>query len=319
MSEQHEISQLVTAVFRAWQQAKINCLVLRNYEGLPHFTTNDVDVLVDPGHLRKAEEVLLEVAAQSGFRLHNRVEYATLALYLSGRESNAQAHFDLFTTLKWRGFEFVASEGFLRRKVGRELFFIPHPADETVTKLLASLIYTGEVKEKYKADIAARLRAEPTAMMVLLARVYGPAQARFLVEAGAQEKWAEIEAATGQLRRALIVRQLTRRPWRTVKSLLQDAKRLAGRWLWPPGMTVVLCGADGSGKSTVARAVLETLGVTFPEAKVRQFHWKPPLFSARRQAARQPTTDPHGQAARNPAVLSAILVFTGWSFSWAPT
>ena len=32
MSEQPEISQLVTAVFRAWQQAGINFLVLRNYE-----------------------------------------------------------------------------------------------------------------------------------------------------------------------------------------------------------------------------------------------------------------------------------------------
>ena len=35
---------------------------------------------------------------------------------------------------------------------------------------------------------------------------------------------------------------------------------------------------------------------------MRHFHWKPPLFSARRQAARSPTTDPHGLPARNPAL-----------------
>ena len=131
-----------------------------------------------PAQLRQAEQVLLEAARRAGFRLHNRVEFATLALYLSSPQSNAQAHFDLFTTLKWRGFEFVACEEFLRRKVGRDLFFIPHPADETATKLLASLIYTGKVKEKYRSAIVAGLQAEPTAITDLLTPTYGPARAQ---------------------------------------------------------------------------------------------------------------------------------------------
>ena len=92
MPEQEEISQLVTAVFRAWQQAGINCLVLRNYEDLPHSTTNDIDVLVDPAQLRAAEQTLLQAASEAGFRCHSRVEFATLALYLSSWHSNAQTH-----------------------------------------------------------------------------------------------------------------------------------------------------------------------------------------------------------------------------------
>ena len=102
-----EISQFVTAVFCAWQQAHINFLILRNYESLPHFTTNDIDVLVQPEQLGRAERALLQAAALTGFRLHNRVQFATLALYLSSPQSNAQAHFDLFTSLKWRGFDFL--------------------------------------------------------------------------------------------------------------------------------------------------------------------------------------------------------------------
>ena len=309
MSEQQEISQLVAAVFRAWQQAGINCLVLRNYDSLPHFTTNDIDVLVDPGQLRQAEQALLEAGSKAGFRLHNRVEFATLALYLSSRQSNAQAHFDLFTALKWRGFEFVACQKFLRHKMGRDLFFIPHPADETAAKLLASLIYTGKVKEKYKPFIAAGLQAEPAAITNLLARTYGPAHASFLVKAGAQARWADIEAATGTLRRALILRQLMRRPWRTIRSLLLDAQRLARRFLRPPGVTVVLCGADGSGKSTAATALMEELSGTFSLSKVHHFHWKPPLFSTRRRAARGPATDPHGKPARNPMVSLCYFGF----------
>ncbi len=299
MSGQPEISQLVTAVFRAWQQAKVNFLVLRNYEVLPRFTTNDIDVLVEAAQLRQAEESLLAAAAQAGFRLHNRVEFAPLALYLSSPQTNVQAHFDLFTSLKWRGFDFVCCEEFLRRKVGRELFAIPAPADETATKLLASLIYTGKAKEKYRAAVAAGCRDERAAVKDLLARTYGQARARFLVSAAAQEQWTALEAATGSLRRALVLRQVFGHPWRTLATLVADARRLAGRVLWPPGLTVVLCGADGSGKSTAAQAVMDGLAGTFPAQKVRHFHWKPPVFTARRQAARSPTTDPHGQPARN--------------------
>ena len=309
MSEQQEISQLVTAIFRAWQQAGINCLVLRNYEGLPDLATNDIDVLVDPAQLRQAEQTLLEAASKAGFRLHNRVEFATLALYLSSQQSNAQARFDLFTALRWRGFEFLACEGFLRRKVGHDLFCIPHPADETAIKLLASLISTGNVKETHRASVAAGLQAEPVAITALLARTYGLAHARFLVTAGAQRRWAESEAATGALRRALVLRHLTCHPWRTLKSLLLDASRLAQRFLRPPGVSIVLCGADGSGKSTATSAVTAELSITFSPQKVRQFHWKPPLFSARRQAARSPTTDPHSRPARNPAFSLAYFGF----------
>jgi thymidylate kinase len=131
------------------------------------------------------------------------------------------------------------------------------------------------------------------------------------VTAAAHEQWAALEAATGSLRRALILRQLTGHPWRTTASLLADARRLAGRFLWPPGLTVVLCGADGSGKSTAARAVMDGLGGTFPSEKVRHFHWKPPLFSARRQAARGPATDPHGLPPRHP--ISSLCFF---GFHW---
>ena len=309
MSGQPEISQLVNAVFRAWQQAKIRFLILPDYESLPHAAAKGIDVLVAPEQLRQAEQTLLTTASQTGFRLHNRVQFAALALHLSSPQTNAQARFDLFTALKWRGFDFVSSQEFLQRKVSRELFCIPHPADEIATRLLASLICTGRVNAKCRPAIMAGCQAESTAVTELLAQTYGATNARFLVANAMQANWDALEAATSRLRRAMILRQLTRHPWRTMTSLLAAARWLAGRFLWPPGMVVVLCGADGSGKSTAARAIMEGLSVTFPPQEVRHFHWKPPVFSARRQAARGSATDPHGLPARNPAVSLCYFGF----------
>ena len=309
MPEQKEIGQLVTAVFRAWQHANLPFLVLRNYDGLPESTTNDIDVLVDPPRRRQAEQVLLAAAQSAGFRLHNRAEFATLALYLSSPTSNLQAHFDLFTALKWRGFDFLDCHGFLARRRRREHFAIPHPADEAATNLLASMIYTGRVKEKYKPSIAGGFRAAAAAATELLAKTYGARHAEFLVAAGAQEKWAEIESLTGALRRTLIIRQLLRQPMRTFGTLAMDAGRLTRRLVQPPGLTVVLCGADGSGKSTAGRAILEGLSGTFSPLKGRYFHWKPALFSAKRRAQRGPATDPHGQTPRHPVASLCYFAF----------
>src|SRR5262249_22735528 len=100
-----------------WKAERIPFLILRNYEELPRATSNDIDVLVRPGDLRRAEETLLSTVTEAGFQLHNRAEFATLALYSSSPRSCAQVHFDLFTALKWRGFEFLNCRGFLDRRV----------------------------------------------------------------------------------------------------------------------------------------------------------------------------------------------------------
>jgi thymidylate kinase len=310
--EQQELNRVVRAVFGAWQRAGIHFLVLRNYERLPHFTTNDIDVLIGAAQLGAAEAALVAAAHAAGFRLHNRSEFAaTLALYISGLESNAQAHFDLYTGFRWRGLDFLDCRAILDRKVNRGLFAIPHPAHEAAASLLENLVYHGKVKEQYRSLIAAGFRAEVIEALELLGRTWGAAQAAFLVAMGAAEQWAGIEARSGALRRALILRQAFRRPCRTAASLLADAARFARRAARPPGLTVVLCGADGSGKSTAARAIIEGLRPTFSPQRGREFHWKPPLFSARRRAERGLITDPHAEPPRNRLVS---LLFFG--FHW---
>lgn len=325
MSEPQEIGPLVAAVFGAWQQAGIRFLVLSNDESLPSFTANDIDVLVGPAQLRAAEASLLAAGRAAGFRLHNRCEFAaTLALYMSGLHSNAQAHFDLFTALRWRGLDFLDCPALLDRRVARGSFAVPHPAHEAAVNLLESLIYNGKIQEIHRPFIAAGFRAGSAEALDLLARTWDAAHAQFLVAAAAAEKWTEIEARSSALRRALILRQAALRPCHAAASLLGDAARFVRRAAQPPGLTAVLCGADGSGKSTAARAIIEGLRPTFSPQTGREFHWKPPLFSARRRAARGPTTDPHGKPPRNPLVSLLFFgfhwleFFLGWPWSVRP-
>jgi thymidylate kinase len=83
-------------------------------------------------------------------------------------------------------------------------------------------------------------------------------------------------------------------------------------------MTIVLCGPDGSGKSTAMEKVIAALAPSFSPAKGRQFHWKPPVFSGKRQAARAPVTDPHAAPPRN-SVASVVAFGVHWLEFWLGT
>src|SRR5262245_57090932 len=133
MTDQEASSRMVRAVFAAWTQAGVDWLVLRNYESLPESTMNDIDILVAPHEVDRAEKEMLQRAAACGFKLHNRAAFATLAFYFSHQETGAIVHFDLFTALKWRSFDFLRCDRFLARKRSRGSFAVPHIAHEAAT------------------------------------------------------------------------------------------------------------------------------------------------------------------------------------------
>jgi thymidylate kinase len=303
--QQNQIRNLIIAVFQGWKQAGIPFMVLRNYEQLPEFTSNDVDVLISPEDLSRAEECVVSAARGQGFDLLLRAEFAVVALFL-GHESGAQTHFDLCLGTWWRGFELVDVSAFLQRRMDRGLFAIPHPVDEAVNSLIGYLIHAGKVKEKYRAKIQEVFLQHPADAQASLAPVYGGALAKMIVENAGKGSWEAIEKQVPALRRALIVRQLTRRPMGTLGFLLKTCTRWIRRWFNPPGISVVLCGADGCGKSTATALLVQELAGTFPADKGAHYHWKPPVFTGKRQAARAPVTAPH---AIKPRALPVSLAF----------
>jgi thymidylate kinase len=73
------------------------------------------------------------------------------------------------------------------------------------------------------------------------------------------------------------------------------------------GLCIVLCGVDGCGKSTAGALLDERLKSLFAAEKIQRFHWKPPVFSTARRAARGPIKDPHGQSVRSPIASLAFF------------
>ncbi len=301
-----DLSELVTAVFERWRREAVEFLVLRNYENLPKDSTNDIDVLVSPRQLAAAERTLVEAARQTGYVLHNRAEFSPVSLFFHHPATQQQIQFDLFHSLKWRAFTLLTPEAVLKERVDRGLFAIPHPKHEAVISLLTRQIYRGYVRDKYKPTILAGVKENQAEVKAVLAEMFGENVAGNLTRGILEERWNVVELQTGAMRLQLVWRRLTRQPLTTAGSLLRDAGRLAGRLWHPPGIMIVLLGADGSGKSTVGTRFVEAMLGSFKPEKSFRGHWKPALVRRRGAGEAADVTDPHRRAPRGR--LGSMLV-----------
>ena len=304
------LARLLTCVFEGWNRAGIPFVILRNYENLPAATSNDVDVLVEPSRLKEAEQVSIGAAKTAGYRLHNRIEFASLGLFFYEPQALQQIQVDLYPELAWRGFTVLRADAVIAERVDSGLFAIPHPVHEACISLLGRLLQHGEVAEKYKPQILAGFRSEVEKAKRVLSEPFGIALSDGLVNRVLAENWAGVADLARPLRRALMFRALTRHPLATAAVLIRAGLRILRRWFRPGGMVLVILGADGSGKSTVAAQLIERLRPTFPPGKGLQVHWKPVVFfRQRRQPSGKPNIDPHGQPARG--LLASVCYLTG--------
>jgi len=308
-ASERSLSELVVAVFQRWRSEGIIFLILRNYENLPEDTTNDIDVLVSPRQLVAAEGLLVNAAREVGYHLHNRVEFSPVSLFFFHPQSLTQVQVDLFHSLEWRTFRLLSVRAVLDWRIERGPFAVSHPVHEAVTCLLTRQIYHGYVKDVYKPRIQGTTQLYPEEVRTVFQRMFGRNVAAQLTQAILKGDWSQTEGLTRAMRWQLVWRRLLWLPLDTLARVWYDLKRFIGRWLHPPGILIVLLGADGSGKSTVATGLSERLHHTFKPDKSLRVHWKPAVFLRRRRAERPPTTEPHSQTPRGWMTSLLVLAY----------
>lgn len=319
--DKEEISDLIVPIFEQWQQARIEFVVQRNYQELPHSTNNDIDLCIRPDQLTQAEEILVRSTLSSGYQIHNWAELTPQHQIAVFKPSTGQQlHFDLLGDLEWRGILLLSAETILKMKVNRGLFWIPHPASEAGIMLLNRLIFSGKVKEEYKYSIKESFRTYRKETHEILASCFGPKHAEFILVKVDGGEWDKLEENYQRLRGVLVWHQITTQPLRTLRGIAKLTKTLIKRAIHPTGLSVAFVGPDGSGKSTIATLFLKGMGKTFAVDRGLLFHWKPSIFSGKRRGQRMPTTDPHALAPRSS--ITSLLYFAihwleffiGWAF-----
>ncbi|MEW5807010.1 MAG: AAA family ATPase [Acidobacteriota bacterium] len=117
----------------------------------------------------------------------------------------------------------------------------------------------GKIKEEQKPDIIAHLKNDQETFLKALERPFGNKTAHTILDMVKAEKWEEYQKDIHILHRALFRRAITHRPFFQLKQWIIYYSGRLKTYLFPShGLFAVFIGPDGSGKTTTAKALLES-------------------------------------------------------------
>lgn len=99
--------RIFTELIKNFHKAGIRYFILRNYEGLPNQNTSkDVDIIIDPMKIRRANDIIVEIYRQHGFTHHYLVRFSWVYCWHAMDIINHQSiHIDLIAGYRMKGYE----------------------------------------------------------------------------------------------------------------------------------------------------------------------------------------------------------------------
>lgn len=272
------LARLLVPFFESLDRDGIRYCVLRGWSELPERTRNDVDLAVEPASLDRVEALLHASARRSGWLVVGRSEQPGFrrVTCFHPEHPGALLPVDLCSEHAVWGMVYADADEVLRSDLRHAGIRVARPGCEAAVSLLKGLLRHGVVKAR--ADHRDRLRAcvveDPGGFRDACETRIGESACAALVEACARADWDGVQSMANGLRR-----QLARRRGR-LRVLARAARaRLRTRTLaWSRrgglefrgGLFVCLLGPDGSGKTTLSRALEQRIGPLF--ARTEQFH-----------------------------------------------
>lgn len=300
-------------VFEALERAAVCYCVTHGYEDYPQCVgASDVDILVSPEWRPSELAALISAAVRpAGGELAG---WWGGYMVLAGRCPGSAPWFlalDFRTAYALGHLCFYTAEEVLGGRRRCKAFWIPAPDIEFACRLVRRI-----AKRDLDAAQAARLsllyRHDPAGCRRQLARFWRPRPAALIESAAGEGRWEMAIRSLAALRGEARRRAFMQRPVRAIAGMLRRMRRRA-QLLWSPegGLSLVLLGPDGAGKSSLANALTAQLRpafsasrrASFPPALLRRLH------RARESAAPRP---PHELAPRSPP-MSAVRAVCYWS------
>jgi thymidylate kinase len=269
----YEVHGLIQSVFRALDEARINWLLFRGEERMQR-PTGDIDLLIEPTDLDAAHKVL----AKLGFSRQGSALFVTRRAYVAYvADDDLWLRFDVVTRVAFGELlEFdtgVAPELLAaKRRVG--VLFLLERNDAFWHLLLHYLLDRGDIPPAWREVVHKRAqdaRADgPLAQF--LDRLPGATSSLQLLGAAQAADWQLLQMLCGNIRRAWLASQTPSGHARLrVQRLLH--RFVLSQWTsFRPGLSVVVLGPDGAGKTTLANGLRDSLAI--PTKYVYMGLWK---------------------------------------------
>lgn len=280
MSWSHHQVRALASIFQALDEAGINWIVLRNWEGLPETNrSKDVDIGLDKSNFARGQKVIEKSARQEGFdRVHvENFQYVRcitlIGLFYDGLSS---IKIDLLDGFVFRGAQVFDFGQLSANSISASRLRVPNKTDDAVMLWMKPLLTGGIVREKYVGDIAKAASGDGEGFRVALERTLGMkwgGRAWKAISDGKLEDTIPMKAA---LRRAAWRTAFQRKPFKTLRNagyhFFAEVERRSRR---NPATFLAVAGPDGVGKTTFISLLVKRLAdlqvKDHTDLKVRHF------------------------------------------------
>ncbi len=272
------LAQLLVGIFDALEGDGIRYCVLRGYADLPQATRNDVDLAIDPAALDRVHEHVARVARDAGWLWAGRDDQSGVSRVklFHPEHPGGMLPLDLCVEHSVWGMRYADPEFVLDTELRHEGIRVARPGCEAAVSLLKGLLRHGTVKARasHRDRLQTCTREDPQSFAACAAPLVGEALCGELLDACQRADWEAAIARAPALRRALARRS---GPLRVLSKALRAALRTRmarfsrrGGQEFRGGLFICLLGPDGSGKTTLSRALEARIGGLFAETE--QFH-----------------------------------------------
>lgn len=266
-------------------EERIQWMVMRNYEGLPHENrSKDLDIGVAHKDFKRAHKLINQIMKEVGFSkiFCLKYEYAVCSTYFFDDGKCLESiKVDLIDGFVWRGAQLVDFADIYKRRVKYSDFFIPSQIDDGVMLLIKPLLTGGFIKKKYISDIEAALDNDMEMFKNIYQRIFGDEMFR--------RTWTYVETKCFEklipLKKELCIaawnNEFKKHPFSTIVKFFDHIFLEIRRCIIRKKPTLFsVLGPDGVGKSTfleIFKERLSELCVSDSES-LYVFHFRPNIL-----------------------------------------
>jgi thymidylate kinase len=290
--------RILAGVFSVLNSAGVAYCILHGHDDMPEQVASDVDGVVDP-RVRPADlyRLLTRNALQIGAEIVSCSGYHFL---LSAKHHDGSRTFlslDFGTACTVDALHLYSAAEILRSRRASRGFWVPAPAVEFAA-YAARCIAKNRLDEKRRLLLVRRYREDAAGCDAELSRFWSKPHVSMISAAARSNDWTAVLRSLPGLRAELRRRRATRAPFHALGHMMRRRAAQLSQLIHPPGVSVVLLGPDGAGKSSLIAALERDL--TEPFRRSLCWGFAPPLrdwLGTRPRA----TDKPHGLGLRSPA------------------
>lgn len=275
-------SKILSQVFDTLNMLQVGYCVMNKYEDLPGTIPTDVDIAIDNNTFNKLDFLLEKISSENNVKIVQKIwhGYYKRAYILSPLKIQEpfRLQLDFFVDFSARGYpKLITNEILLANRRKFKTFYIPDPIIE-LTFLVMRRIIKNDLRLSHIYTLQALTnKIDAQEIKQRLIEIFGEELGDLIIETIASQDHTIFQTKIDNYRKALKKwAQKNNNPIYLVKYGIAQLKRAINRLLNPVGLSVVLLGPDGSGKSTIAKLTLERVSGSFHGEKL--LYWRPFLL-----------------------------------------